>query len=352
MQAINYYQPWLRPFLGKKKTELPDGVKSYYYYSFEDGLWDLLSNKFPRGNKLIFLIPDFYCLDVIENIKARGHRVIFYPLDKDLQIAPKLFETFISKYRPDIVIVFHACGITSQVNLVQNCLVIEDCVHRLVNPAKIKPANDRHIMMDSLRKVSPLPGSRMFGTGKALSFSQAKNSYLNLYSIESLFYYIIFRFLLKIGCVTKSSTLIKKAHELTLKKHDDIIGDSRLSYRGMGIFKGLINRINYTKLEQVKDWQVKSYIKNFQKIFSGKVFYRITIPESDYKYLHVYPLGFRTKPNKKVEELLQSKGIVVWFKFPDCPWSGSKGVLFLPLGPHISGDQISFTAKILVDLKG
>jgi hypothetical protein len=350
MQIINYYQPWLRPFLGKKKTILPVGIKSYYYYSFEDGLWDLIANKFFEDAHLTFLIPNFYCMDVVENIKARGHKVVFYALDRDFQIAPKLFRTYVKKYSPDILIKFHACGITSKIGLPHTGLLIEDCVHRLVNPAEIKLTSDRHIIMDSLRKVSPLPGSRMFGTATALSFAQTRKSYGNVYVIKSLFYYFLFRLGLKIGYILNNPQIVKQVHEIILKKHDDVIGDSLKPHPGMKIFLGLIDRINFKNIERVKERQVRLYIKYLNKLFQGEYFYQVKISEDDYKNLHVYPLGFKVKPSRKMEKAIQQAGITVWFKFPESPWSQDKGVLFLPLGFHIHDPQISYIAKTLVDL--
>ncbi len=207
MPAINYYQPWLRPFLQSRKNSLPPGIKSYYYYSFEDGLWDVLANKFPPGRQLTCLVPDFYCLDVVNNLTARGHKIVFYPLDKHFQISGPKLGIYINRYQPEVVVVFHPCGITAKClqqpdwnqDLPRESVIIEDWVHRLVNPEEIKLTDDRHIVIDSLRKVSPLPGSRIFGSERALNFSQAENSHFNLYVARSLSLYILFRLTLKAG---------------------------------------------------------------------------------------------------------------------------------------------------------
>src|SRR5512141_2170199 len=113
MPLVNYYQPWLLPFLTMRANYWPSNIKSYYYHSFEDGLWDVIDNKFPKGKQLTVLVPDFYCKDVVDNILIRGHRVVYYPLDRNFQISNDKFTEFVKTYRPDIVIIFNACGITS-----------------------------------------------------------------------------------------------------------------------------------------------------------------------------------------------------------------------------------------------
>src|SRR3989344_8457166 len=185
---INYYQPWLYPFLKFSKTSISPRVKRFFYHSFEDALWDLLKNKkIPRGS--LFLIPDFYCGDVLENIRLHGYKFIHYPLDKNFQIKVSKFSKILKKHPPDAVVIFHACGITSRLLsdlswikvLDKKTLLIEDSVHRVINPSKLKLVSDSHFIIDSLRKISPLYGSSMYGTKKGMSFEPAKFNGASVY---------------------------------------------------------------------------------------------------------------------------------------------------------------------------
>lgn len=225
-------------------------------------------------------------------------------------------------------------------------MIIEDSVHRLVNPIKINLLNDRHFIIDSLRKVSPLPGSRLFGR---LDFPQTRQTIFNLYFLQSIFYFLLFRFILVTGFITNSSRLTAWSHEHLLKIHDDIVGDSLIPQPGLPVFEPFINHLDYAKVLRRKISQVKLYDQILAPLFRHKLFYRVSIPESDYGQLHVYPLGLTSVPTDKLITYLHAKGIPVWSKFPDSPWSQNQGVLFLPLGFHVSESEISLLGKCLFD---
>jgi hypothetical protein len=353
---LNYYQPHLLPFLKFRSNPLPDGVACLYYHSFEDGLWDLIRNFYP-GKKLHFLVPDFYCSDVLDNIRSRGHKYTYYPLDENFQISSSQFKKYLWLFKPDIVVIFHACGITSGLagdtswlsDLPETSLVLEDSVHLLVDPSKLKFWGDRHFVMDSLRKVSPLPGSRIFGRKKVLELGGAKNSFVSGYFLSSVFFYLAFRTVLGIGFLLNSSRIVAYSHECILRKHDDIIGDNLIPQGGLGFFRFLFNRFDYRKVGKIKQIQVEAYQQVLAPLFNSPGFYRIDIPVSDYSALHVYPVGVMGKPDEKLIKFFHSRGLPVWFKFTDTPWSQSRGVLFFPLGFHVSVKAINNLIKIFYD---
>jgi hypothetical protein len=135
-----------------------------------------------------------------------------------------------------------------------------------------------------------------------------------------------------------------------LKKHDDIIGDSRVPYAGFPFILNIFDRFNFHKVETRKTQQVRLYEKYLKPIFTTYPFYKIRISKEDYGKLHVYPLGYSVTPNTQLEHYLYKKGIVVWFKFPDSKWSKKRGVLFLPLGFHITEPDIEYMGETLREL--
>lgn len=348
---INYYQPFLLPFLKQEKNVFPRILDWKYFYSFEDGLWEIAKTLFPDKKSIHFLVPDFYCSDVLDNIKLHGHTYTYYRLDKNFQISDGQLATYISQFEPDIVMVFHAAGIYSQCldKLFTNksVLLIEDSVHRLVDPINLRGGFNNRIVMDSLRKVSPISGSRMIASKKIIEKFHNINTHYSKYFIISRIYYFVFRNILRMGFYLNNSTLTSFAHKTILKAHDDIIGDSELPH--VGITKNIkdIERFDYKKIRILKYKQVKLYEKYLQNIFTKNSFYKIEIPKSDFGELHVYPLGFDGPPNESLEKFLFTKGIVVWFKFPDCPWSEKRSVLFLPLGFHMSEEKIKYTTEMI-----
>ncbi len=50
--------------------------------------------------------------------------------------------------------------------------IIEDCVHRITDPNKIKLLTPHHIRIDSLRKVTPVQGSNLYGNSNFIDFSE------------------------------------------------------------------------------------------------------------------------------------------------------------------------------------
>jgi hypothetical protein len=345
---ITYYQPWLKPFLGKKKT----ATKPYlYYHSFEDALWDVLKKRdIPK--KSVLLVPDFYCQDVLDNIKSHGYRYTLYSLNEHFQPNLKEFSRLVKTVKPQAVVVFHACGITSTLtmdwswtkHIQTNTLIIEDCVHRLINPSTVSFINNNHYVIDSLRKVSPLPGSRIFGTRTALEYLMSAAQPFSWYTFKSYLYYFCFRLTLKIGYWTKSGSLSRWAHEVVLKKHDDVIGDSIKPFAGLWLFKPFIDRFNYKKLELLKKKQVQTY----DALIKGRgPLYKVAINNSDYPLLHVYPVGLNDQPSMSIIEQLKKIGAEVWFKFPESRWSQNRSVLFLPLGFHVTHADIRAVARVL-----
>ena len=363
---INYYQPFLFQFIGSKQYTLPSTVWQKYYFSWEDGLWDLLyKNNIPKLSTI--LIPDFYCMDVIENIKRHGYNVTLYPLDLYFTIGSNKFKNLIKKVNPSVIIIFHPAGITSCLihdqswlkEVTSQTFIIEDCVHRLVNPEELSFIHPNHIIMDSLRKDSPFRGSFMYGQKLYSNFPQT-NRLLDTYTLSSTLLYFLFRSILEMSAVFPIPKLTKYAHEVILQKHDDIIGDSPFPHRGLPFIPFLHKHLNFNTLETIKIKQVKLYfslintwLKQKQNSQTSLSFYLFPIPFSDYKKLHVFPLGIKCTPKQgeTLRSYLHKKGIIVWIKFPDCPWSKNQQVLFLPLGFHIKTTYISYIVKTVINFE-
>ncbi len=348
---INYYQPFLLPFLTTKPYKLPKGIRRHYYFSWEDGLWDLLQQKnIPKGSAI--LIPDFYCMDVVENIKNHGYRPVFYPLNKQLQIPTDSFIQILKKEKPLLIIIFHACGITSNLikdhtwtrQMKKETIILEDCVHRLLDPSDIDLIHPNHIVMDSLRKDSPLPGSFIYGSNRFLTY-QPNTHIFTIYFWLSAFYFLLFKLTLTTSFILNNPQLTKYAHEVVLKNHDDIIGDSLYSHAGIPGIPLLHRFIDFKKVKQTKQRQVQLY-KDLLK--ERNPLYQFTIDRKDFQHLHVFPLGVTSPVSRQFIDYLHQKGIVIWNKFPDCPWSQRHSVLFLPLGFHITDLEIKTTLNVIV----
>lgn len=355
---LTYYQPFILPFLHPKRYVLPHGIFQKHFLSFEDALWTILAAKnIPSGS--VILLPDFYCMDVVENIRRHGYTPVFYPLDDNFQISNTTFVTLIRRNRPQVIILFHACGITNKVakdirymrSLCEKALVIEDCVHRLINPSTMQLVHTNHIAIDSIRKVSPLYGSFMYSKF-ALDETQMTNKQREYsYILFTHLLYTLFRMAFVLGVMFRSYRLVSYAHTRLLRFHDDLVGDSTYGYKGKRRYKFLHRFINFSYIEKLKEKQIALYASLLSSLYKkGSPWYEVGMPQSDKKYLHVYPLGFNPRSRfgtKEVETLLQNNRIPVWFKFLDCPWSQMRSVMFLPLGFHVTNNDIKRVCSLL-----
>lgn len=338
---LHYYQPHLHHFLGRKRHTLPHNVSRAYYWSFEDALWDVLPTLgIAKGSTL--LLPDFYCMDVAQNIISHGYIVKYYPLDTSFQISESLFTKYVQKFQPSAVVIFHACGIRSTILqtpflrllMKKGTVVIEDAVHNLIDMSAIAVQHKNHIIIDSLRKVSPLPGSFVYGKPEVIELLQQHVTSISWYSIQSGLYYFLFCIGMKFASILSSAKLAHLLHRHVLKWHDDIIGDELRSHKGLPIIQHIQRYIDVQRIQHVKQHQVALYMQTFHSLHIPQQ----TLPHT--QELHVFPYITSPRIAEKLYPLLAKKNIYVTQKFMDSPWGKRHAVLFLPLGPHVSNNEI------------
>lgn len=356
---INYYQPFLLPFLKPTSYRMPKNIRRTYFLSFEDGLWVILKKRnIPKG--AVILIPDFYCMDVVDNIHAHGYTPVMYTLNSQLEIPIDELNQYIKQNSPRVIIIFHACGISRLTNndiqticaSYPDTLVLEDAVHKLIDPQTLSLIHPNHYCMDSLRKVLPLPGSFLYQRTDSISITPDSIHREWGYQISVHMHFWLFRTVFIIGTLMKSSRIIQFAHEKTLKAHDDIVGDSDGGYTGVTLIPHIHAHLNFKKIQQLKHIQIELYEQYLDKILTkNSSWYRIRIPEEQKKDLHVFPIGISKNNDpflfQHIEKYLHARGVIVWFKFPDSPWSKHNGILFLPLGFHIKKKDIYYIMETL-----
>lgn len=357
---INYYQPFLLPFLRAKQYRLPGTIRQTLFLSFEDALWALLSARdIPKGSTV--LIPDFYCIDVVKNIRNHGYNVEFYPLNDTLRITSDKLDRYINKHSPAVLILFHACGIrmrtVSQIKamtkMYPSLMIIEDAVHLLINPETITLVSDNHYLIDSLRKVSPLYGSFLYSTSSQMPIRPKNIHFEWKYYLSAVFWYIVFRVLLVSGMAAKNSGLVRFSHEKILKRHDDIIGDSMHGYAGIWVTQFLHKHLDFTKISRKKTEQILQYEQLASTLLTTHPsWYTLHIEHKG--QMHVFPLAFRDKRAEiirtKIQFALHKNHLPVWFKYPDSPWGKHRSALFLPLGFHIRPKDIHTIISTLASI--
>lgn len=304
-----------------KKNFTPKGLKKLFYLSWEDALWDLLNNKKIKKGSYI-LVPDFFCGDVENNIKKHGYKIARYHVDSDLIPSKKSLMDEMANCSPGAIIIFHSVGMQNALlnkniagKITENTLLIEDCVHKIVNPSKIKILKKNHFIIDSLRKVLPLQGSRLIGRTVDLNFNVPGYKQSLYYSIKVHFYWLLMLLMWHIGDSKKAEKLMTVGY--------DLIGDSLKPARGFAFFELLSEHLNYRKIEECKTTQAVFYEKNLKV--------RPIYKEKDRKNLRGWPVVINKNADKVLKKL-RDAGLTVRFELNDSLWSRKRKIVYLPMG--------------------
>jgi hypothetical protein len=323
-------------YLCFRRNIIPKHLKRLFYLSYEDALWDILEKKNVRkGSKI--LVPDFFCRDVEDNIKSHGYKIIHYHIKKDLSADIKDFEDQVKKHKPAVVIAFHPVGITS--NLFKNrgwiklldkrTLLIEDSVHRVLNPLKIEIYKRNHFVINSLRKVVPFQGASVYGQKDDLNFDTPPLTQSLLYSIKVHFLWLLMDICWNTGQFLSAEKLMIKGYNL--------IGDSVLPAKGFLPFKILEDFLDHNKIAKINFEQACFYESKLKNITKNPIIYQ----ESDLKRMMAWPIVLDKETADETLKNIRSKGLLVRFELNDSAWSKNQKIIYLPMGPHIThSDQM------------
>lgn len=336
----------LHHYLTTQRLVTPQNLRRLFYSSWEDALWDLLLYfEIPKNS--LAMVPEFFCGDVVNNMKQHGLNSIWYPCDENFQTDPKVFKNWLLKHKPQVVIILHAVGITNQLlakkdtwlsALPPNAILIEDSVHRIVNPQNIRLIAPRHVVMDSLRKVVPLPGSNLYGDNKVLAQLHPTAWWKTVpYQLQVFGWWLIFQILLAL----KLNTIAEKA----MLAGYDVIGDSYVSGAGWPIARSLAYHLDITKIEESKQRQVALYKKYLSPLWEDERFFAPTFSHTDSGKLRGFPVALRPKTADSILAKLRAKGILVRFELNDSVWSQKNKVVYLPLGPYLSNSEVISLAQ-------
>lgn len=329
----------IRYFSHKKNAVVASGIKRLFYLSWEDALWDLIDHVF--AGKAIILVPDFFCDDVVNNMKSHGNTVHFYPVGKNLQTQPAIFAKYLHQYTPDIVIIFHAVGITNTLisnynswkdALQRHTVILEDCVHRIIRPNQISLLCKRHVLIDSLRKVVPLQGSFIYGSSRVLTYDPPRISVGLRYRLMVIFYFLLYQ----VALLAQQNALA----EWAMIRGYTIIGDHTVGVSGDTIFKTLFRHIHIQRIREIKKIQTELYItKLHTDIKNSSRFFSIPFSDADKEELRGFPIGIHRGYRSRFINLLRKSDFITRLELAGSPWSQKYGIIYLPLGPHVSRQE-------------
>lgn len=334
---ISAYPTLLYPYL-KKKKNLPSRYESLFFQSWEDGFWYLSDTGVLRRG--VILIPSFYCIDVVENMKSHGFVPVFYPLDDVFQPDTGVLNRLIHEHAPACVVIYHAGGIQSNLlksrtwrrHLPKGTVIVHDHAHTLIPPDQVALPTAQDIAINSLRKNVPLPGSYIYMHRRTLPLPRPA-IHNPLYVAHARAAYILLRLFLVIGHRLHSTRLVRAGLYKVLPHHENLIGDSPRGNCGPRFSQIVSAYIDYSKISSIKKKQAEVYRRGIRKIMKRRS--GMSTPAyaaSD--TLHAFALVVRDPLADSIETALDALGL--WPKFPDCPWSQDRKVFYLPLGPHIT----------------
>lgn len=335
----------------------PKVIKTFYL-SWEDALWHLLSvYKIKKGSKV--LVPDFFCGDVLNNMQKHGLKIEYYPVDHLLKTDILKFKKILLKTKPSILIMFHAVGIDNQLMesaklwiklLPEKSFLIEDCVHKILRDSQVRFLNDRHFLIDSLRKVVPIQGSTVFSSVKIPSITTVQKLNTFPYRLAVLYYWICMEFNLLLAYYSNNSRLSKhfnlRAEKIMLRGYS-IIGRAKSSSSGNIFMDFISNRINIDEIEKIKQKQGEKYLNNLKDLIKSKYFWIPEINKSNFKKLRGFPLIIDKKIANKFLEFLRENGLILRFELDDSKWSKKQKIIYLPMGLHISDNDVEFVINLI-----
>lgn len=339
--------PFISAFFSWRKVKKSSKTQQNFFLSFEDALWQIIRQQQISPNSVV-LIPEFFCFDVVKNIEAHGLKCLTYQVDQYLRVVKDDFLAKLKKTQPTIVIVFHAVGISN--SLMQNTdwfqflpaksLLIEDCVHRLLEQSKIKILDQRHYLIDSLRKVAPLQGSRVFSQEKIKPPALADRLATLIYRSRVLFWWLIMQLALLWNYYSKNP----KGNQLAtqaMEKGYDIIGDHKRPSPNFWLFNRLSQHLDYEKIEKCKQEQADLYSMHLKHILNKSAsLFQIPFTLADRSKLRGFPIGIKIAEAKKFLSFCQQNQLHLRLELNDSPWALKQKIVYLPMGPHVGNAEV------------
>ena len=329
-----------------------------FFLSWEDALWHLLEiHKIQKNSKI--LVPEFFCGDVVDNMQAHGLKQITYAVDKYLRPNQADFIKKLQAEKPPVVVIFNAVGITNPLLkntkewlqfLPQNALLIEDCVHRVINPQTLKFITKNHYIIDSLRKVVPIQGSRVYSQQPVPRIIITINVKTAWYRLQVLFWWVLMQIFLIAVYYTKSSMIQKygnKLAEFAMKKGYDVIGDNKQSSCGIVGMHWLSEKIDKQKIYENKTKQFQLYRRLLQPVSTSKHFFEIPLSKTDHSQLRGFPLGIELEYSDHFLKFVRNQNLLLRFELDDSEWSNKQKIVYLPMGLHVTNTDIEWICSVI-----
>lgn len=350
--------PFIREYFSTTNLPLPKHIFRSFFLSWEDALWHLLQvYRLPNG--AVILVPEFFCGNVMDHMEDHGLKVVTYRIDRYLQPIYTHFVAQLHQLQPSVVVIFHSVGITNPLmkrstqwisSLIDECLLIEDCVHRIINPTTITFSTARHFLIDSLRKVVPIQGSNVYSPTQLPPIPLATNVATLRYRLGVHAWWSMMQFCLVLAYYTKISGWRKRLNsvaEWAMIHGYKLIGAISLPSVGNSVLRRLADHIDIEAVEKTKTWQANRYMEGVKKLLVSGDFWLPRMEVRDYENLRGFPLIMCLTIADRFLACMREAGIILRFELDDSPWSEKQKIVYLPMGLHIHKKDIAFVLNQL-----
>jgi hypothetical protein len=356
---IDLYQPDISAIWMNKSSEAADCAMSFFL-SYEDALWSLLLSRSAQkqAQETRVLLPDYYCMETVEFLRKRGCEILFYPVDAQLCHDEDAFYCALQDHQPDLIVLYHILGREPKLKhdlkwltlLKPDAILIEDCAHCLLDHKQIRFLCQYHYYIDSLRKVSPLQGARIFAAQANLLPSVGWH--WDLHRWHTAWLYLMWRmslqgvrFLHNIRIPLFGHKAISRAlwqySEYLFELHNERVGGADRPLAGFLIDQCLVQHIDLCKIKAHKRWLGVRYHAMLSRLSQLSPQLRpIAFDEGDWESLKFYPIAISKTESAKLLNFLAQRNIYLDVLYPDSPHCQERDYLMLPMSLHTKSHAI------------
>jgi hypothetical protein len=321
------------------------------FISFEDALWAFLDAS-PLASRTI-LVPDFFCTDVTSRLSERGYTIIWYALNPDLTFHEA---SFLAAAQGPIgaVFLYYPMGARATTpppswfrsHLGNQTLIIEDAADCLLEPGQVQLIDEAHIVIDSLRKILPLQGARLF---HRLNTHIAKSSRMSLYHLKTHVLHFAYHLLHSVTeLLPLSSLLHAKWHIFVM--HSDLIGTEPQGAVALTSSLFLYNRCNITLWKQRRAALMHRYYERVAPALHDTGYQLIAAGHNEASEVRFPILMGKKGSLTALADALEQARIYVDIHFDDSPRAREADYLLLPLSPCMREADIDTIAAAIMNL--
>ena len=316
-----------------------------FFLSFEDALRYLFEACSLRAGMKIFF-PAFFCMEVAKNLGDFGLDWVPYDLDLDLQVDLRKFSEKLRSEKPDVVIIYHPLGRTSELRdnldwlsaLEPNCLLVEDTADFVTEGLGFIWKS--HAIINSLRKVFPIQGSELkysLPIEKKVNLAQS----FSAYRVKALGLFALWRLLLGLSGLDPRIWIWA---EKIFEAHNSLIGTSKMAARGFFLDALLSAHLQVRAEKRLELYQC--YLREFSNLQLSEA---VPIPLAvDPARLRYFTLRVKTTLARRIEfRLRATKFKAGELHFPDSPRCGEWSYLIFPISENISAAEITSLRGLL-----